>query len=570
MFKNAFSNVNLAINSVSNTFETTKISEVEEVDLSSITSTKEMSIENYYKKIGFTDLDIKRLINNEITPDALLVEIEKDSDQTRYKKLMELSYLQNYKNSLVSKKDSKEMIKLFEKNIKSFQKEKKKLERNNDDFILISFISCIKNGSSYDDVMKETAVWVDAEGNKYYQKPVATREQVSKTYKEITYEEIFGKNNANLVEFKNSLKNGKWIDSNSQKKAYKSVVKTANELKKTKEETIKKLDKALMEFKKQKKQLKKGATDVKFDFDSMDELNLAIIDTKDKLKKYREEKVNLESNTKVNDFSNMISFINLLKNGKSYEDALDEVAAWVGENGEITYVNPYSLRESSNTYYKAISYKDLYKDSNEFKQIKGILKDGKWVNSEKSKYLFKQFVNKRDTLKINNEKRLKELNKEIKDLEEAYSVYTSAQTNINTEVNYYLKNIHSYINKDVNSNGNIFNTKTATNIYVSSDDMLYENMQSWLPFMSDTEKEIFNYIYNTKGKKFARKYLEDISDMLDKRWTADKESKDRQFAEKHPVLATTLSIVKTPFEGMNAAYLSSKSVYNGDKINGGY
>lgn len=207
VFKSAFSNVSLNLEGVSDSFETAKANEVEEVDLSSVAITEQISVEEYYQKVGFTDTDIQRIKNGEITPDALLVEIEKDSNQDRYKKLMQSSMLQNYKNSLVGKKDSKEMIKLIDKNVKEFQKEKKKLERNNDEMLLTSFIAKVKDGTSYNDAMKETAVWVDSDGNKYYQKPVATREQASKTYSEISFAEVLGKNNKNLAEFKNTLEN---------------------------------------------------------------------------------------------------------------------------------------------------------------------------------------------------------------------------------------------------------------------------------------------------------------------------------------------------------------------------
>lgn len=603
----SLSSIDLTVQSAVHNFENNT---VDEVDLSSYVSPSMSKVEEELKSYGFSNEDIKRIVNEEVTVDKLLAEIE--NDPKRKKKVMESQYLQNYKSSLVSTKDSKEYIKKINESVKILKSQKKELERNYDNQILTNFTASVKDGSSYDETMKKTAVWIDESGNKYYQKPVATREQTEKKYTELTYKEVLGKDNGYLIEFKKSLKNGEYTGTESQEKAYKNVYEISQNLKKEKEETLKEIDKTLKELKKQKKSYKENATDVEFDFNNLDELKAAVSSTESKLKTLREEKKTLENDSS----KDMVRLLQLLKNGNSFDEALDKTAKWVDNNGNVYDVDPNSNRENANKIFKKVTYRDLYKNSEELKEIKKVLNNGKWSNNTEANNLYQKF-NQRDKENI---KRLKELEEELKKSEEAYSLYTSAYKNINEEVEYYFKNIEKYtkqndfstkngFNKDslgivsklkadyeadtstykqslnvndkdditdliscminnqgVDSDGNILSTKTGQKIYIATDDSLYENMQSWLPFMTDTEKEIFNYVYNTKGKKEARKYLENISNALDKRYVADKQQKDQEFAEEHPVLATGLSIVKQPIEGMNAAYYSTKALWNNEKI----
>lgn len=114
------------------------------------------------------------------------------------------------------------------------------------------------------------------------------------------------------------------------------------------------------------------------------------------------------------------------------------------------------------------------------------------------------------------------------------------------------------------SSGFIFSSGSYVQISIS--DATLKNYDSWIPFMQADEIEVFNYIYNTEGAEAAYDYLVKISDELDNRWLMDTQQKDAEWAKEHPVLASIGSVFITPFEGMNAAFVSLGSVITGNEI----
>ncbi len=103
-------------------------------------------------------------------------------------------------------------------------------------------------------------------------------------------------------------------------------------------------------------------------------------------------------------------------------------------------------------------------------------------------------------------------------------------------------------------------------VSISSSNEMLKNYDSWARYVSEEERQVFNYIYNKEGVDAAYEYLESISNELDNRWLMDRQQKDAEWAKEHPVLASAASIVVTPFEGINAAFNSLGSVMTGEEI----
>lgn len=80
------------------------------------------------------------------------------------------------------------------------------------------------------------------------------------------------------------------------------------------------------------------------------------------------------------------------------------------------------------------------------------------------------------------------------------------------------------------------------------------------------EVDVYNYIYNTEGAEAAYKYLEKNYYEYDNRWLAAKTQEDKEFAQEHEVIASTASVVLSPFEGMNGVVNSISSKVKGEKI----
>lgn len=103
-------------------------------------------------------------------------------------------------------------------------------------------------------------------------------------------------------------------------------------------------------------------------------------------------------------------------------------------------------------------------------------------------------------------------------------------------------------------------------VKLKSKDGLVEFYQKVAPQMTDEEKAVFNYIYNTKGGEAAIEYAQDISTALDGRWLIDQTQKDAEFAREHKVIASIGSVFITPVEGFSATCASMNELLNHQKI----
>lgn len=101
--------------------------------------------------------------------------------------------------------------------------------------------------------------------------------------------------------------------------------------------------------------------------------------------------------------------------------------------------------------------------------------------------------------------------------------------------------------------------------------------------MTKDEVAIFNYLYATQGKEAAHAYYDHLQSPLNARQRAADEAYAREYAKKHPVLASAFSVVTSPLKGLsyvgqindylddgkidqNAAY--NKFSYNNSAIRG--
>ena len=83
-------------------------------------------------------------------------------------------------------------------------------------------------------------------------------------------------------------------------------------------------------------------------------------------------------------------------------------------------------------------------------------------------------------------------------------------------------------------------------------DDIINNFATWKDQISDDEKRIATYIYNTEGASAAYEYLMRISSKIDERWLIDKQSKDENWSKENEFLASLGSVFVTPIEGMAA------------------
>ena len=246
----------------------------------------------------------------------------------------------------------------------------------------------------------------------------------------------------------------------------------------------------------------------------------------------------------------------------------------------------------------------------------------RWTESDEQQKFFDDLAKKYSESIEKRQSEVKKLDEKITELQQQKETYEYVYNYIDKEVNYYLTNIDTYTSREDFYLNNSFNSKCLdkvnelnkkyngiqmydyssgiSNVYIndkteivdiiscmingkgnisngylsigtsivqlsSRDDML-AHYEKWLPFVTENEIQVFNYIYNTQGTDKAYEYLENISDELDNRWLANKTQEDQEFASEHPILASIGSIVVTPIEGISAVCYSMNSYFTGEKI----
>ena len=246
----------------------------------------------------------------------------------------------------------------------------------------------------------------------------------------------------------------------------------------------------------------------------------------------------------------------------------------------------------------------------------------RWTESDEQQKFFDDLAKKYSESIEKRQSEVKKLDEKITEKQQQKETYEYVYNYIDKEVNYYLTNIDAYTSREDFYLNNSFNSKCLdkvnelnkkyngiqmydyssgiSNVYIndkaeivdiiscmingkgnisngylsigtsivqlsSRDDML-AHYEKWLPFVTENEIQVFNYIYNTQGTDKAYEYLENISDELDNRWLANKTQEDQEFASEHPILASIGSIVVTPIEGISAVCYSMNSYFTGEKI----
>lgn len=300
------------------------------------------------------------------------------------------------------------------------------------------------------------------------------------------------------------------------------------------------------------------------------------------------------------------------------------------EYGNVVYiypdVNDGFLNYNSEIFDKKaeeVTFEEYFKNSELFDELKKTLsKEKRWTLLGKREFALytgtkeqEAIFSKIEKLYIENyanrKQQLEEYEKNINVQKKSLDKLTGIKKYVDDQVEYYINNIHAYTSKDdflakssfdktrkkilekstykisknksdvvdfysclingeiVEKNGILTDKKNKyicdANQLSTLDNML-DNYLKWKPFISDIEKNIFNYILNTEGSDKAYKYLEDISDELDNRWLADRCKKDKEFAQEHEVLASVGSIFLTPVEGINAFAYSINSKVTGEEI----
>ena len=144
-----------------------------------------------------------------------------------------------------------------------------------------------------------------------------------------------------------------------------------------------------------------------------------------------------------------------------------------------------------------------------------------------------------------------------------------------------VKYIIAMANGEVSTSGYI--TQDGRVYQVVSNNPLLQHYITWLSQrdgegnipLSEEEIATINYIYNTSDNPVEDlyKYLDfmndnevTLADKLDERWLYRQQELDKEFADKHPWLASIWSVIATPFEGLAAAINSYSAVTQNYKI----
>ena len=105
---------------------------------------------------------------------------------------------------------------------------------------------------------------------------------------------------------------------------------------------------------------------------------------------------------------------------------------------------------------------------------------------------------------------------------------------------------------------------------LETDDDLLDHMKNMAKFLNTEEIEVYNYIYNTEGPKAAYEYIKRLEDILDDRYTADKELRDRKLADDdspyYKLFLTLKAVVGGIGDGANSIGETVNHWITGEKI----
>ncbi len=432
---------------------------------------------NNLKSFGFNETDIKRIIDGKITPEALMDEIQKDSDTTRKQAVMESSYLKSFGLDFDNMEEVNNAILNSEQELKKLTDERNKADNRELDGMM-AIIVRLKQGETFEDVIdSEIVCWkyIDENGN-------------------VCYTE------------NDPYQFGMQYDSNGNPYQYEA---------------------------------------------------LNFVDMYGESDYYKELEGILTENTVTSFFGGETRVIHQWEYTEEQEKYFDEIAEKYSDN--------ISERENK--------IKDLDAKITELQQQKATYEYiYEYINKEISYYMqnVDVYISK-DDFEMNSNFNSSCLDK-VEEISEKYSASSNLYNYQYGPMMVQLNNKEDLVKVlacMINEEGSISNglLKSGNNfVQIYSNDDIFDHCQQWLPFITEEEVKIFNYIYNTDGVEAAYNYLEDISDELDNRWLANKTQEDQEFASDHPILASVGSIVVTPIEGISAACYSMNSYFTGEKI----
>jgi len=438
--------------------------------------------------IGLTEEDINRVMSGEITLADLMIEIEGDPDTTRYRLIMESSYLHTFGLDINSLEELDNIILEIDSQISPLLEERNRIvsEINNTKIQTNEFIATeniivrLQNGEIFEEIINtEIVAWKyeDENGNIRYttEDPHYIAGSETKGYQAVTYNELYG-NSSSCINLQNVL----------------TETTVGSKL-----------------FNNEKIVLIWGYTE------EQDKYYDYILNESAKAKEEQKEKVEVleaeltEVNTEIS---------NLQDQKLTYQYYRDYI------NNEIDYyitnVHDYMIN-------------DDFDANNQFN-----IDNAQIVNDITNKY----------TTEVYGGNTVNETLRTEEDIVDFVGCMINGYEGISADGSFLQDGKIVAASSTIEVNG--------MQVIVTSTDNMILNYSKWIPLMTESEKEVFNYIYNTQGKKAAYQYLTNISGTLDQRWVANETQKDEAFAEKHPILASIRSVVETPIEGIAAACYS--------------
>ena len=160
-------------------------------------SAEELELEEELRTYGFTEPDIERIMNGEITPEDLKKEIDNDKDPSRRRYMLEAQMLNNSQVSATNMEELKILQEVTKSELEKLiaKKQHSKLETLEIPELL-NIIERIQNGEDLEYVINsEIIAWkyVNEEGEECYKytDPYITGYDGSITYEPITYNQMF-------------------------------------------------------------------------------------------------------------------------------------------------------------------------------------------------------------------------------------------------------------------------------------------------------------------------------------------------------------------------------------------
>lgn len=160
-------------------------------------SAEELELEEELRTYGFTEPDIERIMNGEITPEDLKKEIDNDKDPSRRRYMLEAQMLNNSQVSATNMEELKILQEVTKNELEKLiaKKQHSKLETLEIPKLL-NIIERIQNGEDLEYVINsEIIAWkyVNEEGEECYKytDPYTTGYDGSITYEPITYNQMF-------------------------------------------------------------------------------------------------------------------------------------------------------------------------------------------------------------------------------------------------------------------------------------------------------------------------------------------------------------------------------------------